>query len=167
LERQWSTGANEIWASDLVADSSFAGKCFCALATVDACTRERSAIEGDKSLTGDAVVGVMKRVTCQRGKAPTKMHVDSGPEYISRTLDHWAYQHKVTRDFSRPGKPTDNAFVESLNGRLRDKRLNTHWFLSLADARAKTEAWRGECNECRPYTSRAPNAGGIWFIGRR
>ena len=76
-----------------------------------------------------------------------------GPEFISKALDRWAYENGVTLDFSRPGKPTDNAFVESFNGRLRDECLNAHWFLSIADARAKIEAWRRDYNESRPHTS--------------
>ncbi len=68
-------------------------------------------------------------------------------------LDRWAYENGVTLDFSRPGKPTDNAFVESFNGRLRDECLNTHWFLSLEDARVKIDAWRRDYNESRPHTS--------------
>ena len=76
-----------------------------------------------------------------------------GPEFISKALDRWAYENGVTLDFSRPGKPTDNAFVESFNGRLRDECLNTHWFLSLADARTKIEAWRRDYNESRPHTA--------------
>ncbi len=72
---------------------------------------------------------------------------------VSKALDRWAYENAVTLDFSRPGKPTDNAFVESFNGRLRDECLNTHWFLSLADARTKIEAWRRDYNESRPHTS--------------
>ena len=76
-----------------------------------------------------------------------------GPEFISKALDRWAYENGVTLDFSRPGKPTDNAFVESFNGRLRDECLNSHWFLSLADARAKIEAWRRGYNESHPHTA--------------
>ena len=76
-----------------------------------------------------------------------------GPEFISKALDRWAYENSVTLDFSRPGTPTDNAFVESFNGRLRDECLNSHWFLSLADARAKIEAWRRDYNESRPHTA--------------
>ena len=76
-----------------------------------------------------------------------------GPEFISKVLDRWAYENGVTLDFSRPGEPTDNAFVESFNGRLRDECLNTHWFLSLEDARAKIDAWRRDYNESRPHTS--------------
>ena len=75
------------------------------------------------------------------------------PEFVSKALDRWAYENSVTIDFSRPGKPTDNAFIESFNGRLRDECLNAHWFLSLADARAKIEAWRRHYNESRPHTS--------------
>ena len=76
-----------------------------------------------------------------------------GPEFVSKALDRWTYENGVTLDFSRPGKPTDNAFVESSNGRLRDECLNAHWFLSLADARATIEAWRRDYNESRPHTA--------------
>jgi putative transposase len=153
LDRDGPTGANEIWAMDFVSDALFDGRRFRALTVVDAYTRECLAIEVDQGLKADAVVGVMERLAYQRGTAPVKIRVDNGPEFISRVLDHWAYLHKVTLDFSRPGKPTDNAFVESFNGRLRDECLNTHWFLSLADARAKIEVWRRDYNECRPHTS--------------
>ena len=78
----------------------------------------------------------MARIASVRG-APKTIRVDNGPEFISKALDRWAYENGVTLDFSRPGKPTDNAFVESFNGRLRDECLNSHWFLSLADALAK------------------------------
>ncbi|WP_240530296.1 integrase core domain-containing protein, partial [Novosphingobium sp. PC22D] len=76
-----------------------------------------------------------------------------GTEFISRALDHWAYINRVTLDFNRPGKPADNAFVEPFNGRLRDECLNTHWFLSLDDAKTKIEAWRTDFNESRPHTT--------------
>lgn len=79
--------------------------------------------------------------------------MDNGPEFISKACDRGAYENGVTLDFSRPGKLTDNAFVESFNGRLRDECLNAHWFLLLADARAKIEAWRSGYNERRPHTS--------------
>jgi putative transposase len=85
--------------------------------------------------------------------APKRFRVDNGPEFVSRALDQWAHLHEVTLDFSRPGKPTDNALVESFNGRLRDECLNTNWFLSLDDARYKIEAWRQHYNESRPHTS--------------
>ena len=91
------------------------------------------------------------RGSSRRG-TPKTIRVD-GPEFISKALDRWAYENGVTLDFSRPGKPTDIAFVESFNGRLRDECLNAHWLLSLADARAKIEAWRRDDHESRPHTS--------------
>jgi putative transposase len=84
-----------------------------------------------------------------------------GPEFISKALDRWAYENGVTLDFSRPGKPTDNAFVKSFNSRLRDEYLNAHWFLSLVDARAKIEAWRRDYTESHPYTAWLADAGRI------
>ena len=79
--------------------------------------------------------------------------MDNGPEFISRVLDLWACMNGVTLDFSRPGKPTDNAFVESFNGRFRAECLNTAWFLSLVEAQAKCEAWRRDYNEVCPHSS--------------
>ena len=126
---------------------------------VDAFTREALAIDVDQGIKGEQVVEVMTRISSIRG-APRTIRVDNGPEFISKALDRWAYENGVTLDFSRPGKPTDNAFVESFNGRLRDECLNTHWFLSLEDARAKIEAWRRDYNESRPHTSLGGTAQG-------
>jgi putative transposase len=81
---------------------------------------------------------------------PRVIRVDQGTEFVSRDLDLWA-QYGVTRDFSRPGKPTDNAFIEAFNGRFRAECLNAHWFLSLADAQEKVENWRRYYNEERPH----------------
>ena len=110
------------------------------------------AIDVDQGIKGEQVVAAVTRIASVRG-TPKTIRVDNGPEFISKALDRWAYENGVTLDFSRPGKPTDNAFVESLNGRLRDACLNSHWFLSLADARAKIEAWRRDYNESRPHTA--------------
>jgi putative transposase len=84
---------------------------------------------------------------------PCFIKVDNGPEFISKELDKWVYENKVTLDFSRPGKPIDNAYIESFNGSFRDECLNTNWFLSLEDAREKIEDWRRENNEWRPHSS--------------
>jgi putative transposase len=84
---------------------------------------------------------------------PERIYLDNGPEFISKALDLWAYQAGVTLDFSRPGKPTDNAYIESFNGSFRDECLNVNWFLSMEDARTKIEAWRQEYNEFRPHSS--------------
>ena len=137
---------------DFVSDALFDGRRMRALTVVDDYSRESLAIEVGQSITGAQVVTVMNRLTAKRG-APKRIRVDNGPEFVSRALDQWAYLHQVTLDFSRPGKPTDNALVESFNGRLRDECLNTNWFLSLDDARRKIEAWRQHYNESRPHTS--------------
>lgn len=102
------------------------------------------------SYRGEDVVPTLERV-CSRTGYPKTIRVDQGSEFISRDLDLWAYQRGVTFDFSRPGKPTYNAFIEAFNGRLRDECLSAHWFLSLADAAEKLEAWRRDYNEQRPH----------------
>ncbi len=119
---------------------------------MDNYTREALAIVVDGGIRSEHVVEAVEAVAALRG-APGLIRVDNGPEFISKVLDRWAYERGVTLDFSRPGKPTDNAFVESFNGRLRDECLDTHWFLSLEDARAKIEAWRRDYNEFRPHTA--------------
>ncbi|WP_446741078.1 IS3 family transposase [Sphingomonas sp. ACRSK] len=152
-ERQPAASApNEMWSMDFVSDALFDGRRLRALTVVDAFTREALAIDVDQGIKGEQVVTAMARIASVRG-APKTIRVDNGPEFISKALDRWAYENGVTLDFSRPGKPTDNAFVESFNGRLRDECLNSHWFLSLADARIKIEAWRRDYNESRPHTA--------------
>ena len=135
-------GPNEMWSIDFVSDALFDGRRLRALTVVDAFTREALAIDVDQGIKGEQVVATMTRISAIRG-APKTIRVDNGPEFISKALDRWAYENGVTLDFPRPGKPTDNAFVESFNGRLRDECLNSHWFLSLADARTKIEACGG------------------------
>ena len=117
---------------------------------------------------------VLEGVASQRGK-PQTIRVDNGPEFISRSLNLWAYFNGVKLDFSRPGKPTDNAFIESFNGRLRDECLNQHWFLSLDEAQAVTEAWRDDYNRVRPHGALGnqtpfefarPVAGHAWLTTR-
>jgi len=143
---------NECWSMDFVSDALFDGRRIRALSVVDNFTRESLAIEVGQGITGEQVAAVMNRIVAVRG-APKSIRVDNGPEFVSRALDQWAYMHQVTLDFSRPGKPTDNALVESFNGRLRDECLNTNWFLSLDDAKRKIEAWREHYNESRPHTA--------------
>ena len=142
--------ANDSWSMDFVSDQLVGGQRFRLLTLVDNHSRESLAIEVGQRLTGDDVVRVLEGVASQRGK-PQTIRVDNGPEFISRSLDLWAYSSGVKLDFSRPGKPTDNAFIESFNGRLRDECLNQHWFLSLDEARAVTKAWRDDYNRVRPH----------------
>ena len=101
---------------------------------------------------GYDVVTALNLAVAQYG-VPECLRVDNGPEFISKEVDLWAYAHGVVLDFSRPGKPTDNAFIESFNSRFRQECLNEHWFLSLEDAQEKIEAWRSHYNEQRPHSS--------------
>ena len=144
--------ANEIWSMDFMSDQLVGGQRFRLLTLVDNHSRESLAIEVGQRLTGDDVVRVLEQVTTERGK-PQSIRVDNGPEFISRSLDLWAYFNGVKLDFSRPGKPTDNAVIESFNRRLRDECLNQHWFLSLDEAKRLTAAWREDYNRVRPHAS--------------
>ena len=138
---------------DFVADQLFNGRRLRALTIVDNFSRECLGIMVDHSLKGDDVVTMMDTIKQSTGRKPDRIKVDNGSEFISKALDKWAYENKVTLDFSRPGKPTDNAYIESFNGSFRDECLNTHWFLSLEDARGKIETWRQDYNEFRPHSS--------------
>lgn len=124
-----------------MADHLFDGKRFRLLTLVDNFSRESLAIQVGTRLTGDDVVVALERVKEARG-CPESIRVDNGPEFISKSLDWWAYFNNVTLDFSRLGKPTDNAYIESFNGRVRQECLNQHWFLSLADAQEQIDQWR-------------------------
>nr|WP_256365055.1 IS3 family transposase [Caldimonas brevitalea] len=143
---------NEIWSMDFVADNLFDGRKLRMLTVVDLYTRECLAIEVGQSLKGEDVVRVLSTIVTDRG-LPQTIKTDNGSEFISKAMDKWAYERSIELDFSRPGKPTDNANVESFNGRLRQECLNEHWFLSLDDARAKIEAWRRDYNESRPHSA--------------
>jgi len=123
------------------------------LCIIDAFTRESLAIEVDTSLPGVRVAQVLDRLIAERSQAPAEIVLDNGPELASRALDQWAYERGVRLRFIDPGKPVQNAFIESFNGRLRDECLNEHWFLSLAHARRITEEWRVDYNRNRPHTS--------------
>lgn len=123
-----------------VSGALFDGRWLRALTVVDAFTREALAIEVDQGINDEQVATVLARLALLRG-APRAIQVDNGPKLVSKALDRWAYENGVTLDFSRLGKPTDDALAESFNGRLRDECLNANWFLSSADARSKIEAW--------------------------
>ncbi|MEN3330510.1 MAG: putative transposase [Acidobacteriota bacterium] len=130
---------------DFVHDRLADGRPFRLLTLVDNFSRVSPAIECDFSLNGQRVVAVLERL--QAAGLPKTIKVDNGSEFISKALDAWAHRHGVRLEFSRPGKRTDNAFIERFNGRLRQKCLNQNWFLSLADARETIENWRQDYNE--------------------
>jgi len=144
----------ERWSMDFTADTLADGRGFRTLNIVDDYTRECVAIEVDRSLPGLRVARVLDRLHATLG-LPQTIVVDNGPEFAGRTLDAWAYARGVTLRFIRPGKPIENAYVESFNGKVRDECLNEHWFLSVADAKAVIEAWRIDYNTVRPHSSLA------------
>ena len=152
LSRAVAQKANECWSMDFVSDALFDGRRIRALTLLDTFSRESLAITVGKSLKGEDVVRTLQTVTAFRG-LPESIYCDNGSEFTSKTLDKWAYENGVELKFSRPGKPTDNAHIESFNGRFREECLSTHWFLSLEDAKSKIEAWRNEYNESRPHMS--------------
>ena len=146
------TGANQCWAMDFMSDTLFNGRRFRALTMMDVYSRECLNIYAGSKITGDAVVDILDRISCHRG-LPERIRVDNGPEFVSKALDNWSYTNNIKLEFSRPGKPVDNAFIESFNGSLRDECLNTNWFLSIEDAQEKLEAWRRDYNQFRPHSS--------------
>lgn len=143
---------NECWSMDFMSDELFDGRRIRVLTLVDNHTRESLALHVAQRIRGIKVVEVLERVSKEHGK-PRTIQVDNGPEFISKDVDLWAYWNHVKLDFSRPGKPTDNAYIESFNARFRLECLNEHWFMSLEDAREKTEEWRRDYNQNRPHSS--------------
>jgi putative transposase len=143
---------NQRWSIDFMSDRLADGRRFRVLTLVDNFSRVSPAIEVDFSLTGRRVVEVLSRLA-QVQDLPEVIYCDNGSEFISQVMDAWAHRNGVKLEFSRPGKPTDNAYIESFNGKLREECLNQHWFNSLEEARTTIEAWRQEYNQERPHRS--------------
>lgn len=143
---------DERWSMDFVSDTLANGQRFRALAFVDNVSRVSPAIEVGETPTWQHVVRVLERLKATHG-LPKRIAVDNGPEYISKALDTWAHEHGVQLEFSRPGKPTDNAFIKSFNSRLRQDCLNQHWFRSIAEAPTIIEAWRQDYNANHPHSA--------------
>jgi putative transposase len=143
---------NQHWSMDFVSDNLFDGRRFRVLTVVDNFSRECPVMEADHSLTGQRVARVLDRIALVRG-LPQVITVDNGPEFISKALDLWAVENKVRLRFIAPGKPVQNAFIESFNGRLRDECLNEHIFVNLHNAQQIIESWRQDYNTNRPHSS--------------
>jgi putative transposase len=143
---------NQRWSMDFVTDCVSSGKVIRMLTIVDDCTRECPAIEVDTSLGGLRVRRVLDRIASERG-LPEAIVLDNGPEFRGRALAAWSEERRVRLEFIQPGKPVQNAYIESFNGRLRDECLNANWFTSLIDARRKIETWRQDYNQQRPHSS--------------
>jgi putative transposase len=151
-DRSDAVRPNDVWAMDFVHDQLATGRKLRVLTVVDTFSRVAPVIDPKFSYRGEDVVATLDRV-CRRTGYPKTIRVDNGSEFISRDMDLWAYQRGVILDFSRPGKPTDNAFIEAFNSKFRAECLNAHWFLSLSDACEKMEEWRRYYNEERPHSA--------------
>ena len=149
-DRLPATGTHDVWAMDFVHDQLATGGKIRILTLLDTYSRYAHAIDARVQYRAENVVATLEEV-CGMVGYPKVIRVDQGSEFVSRDLDLWAYAHDVILDFSRPGKPTDNAFIEAFNGRLRAECLNAHWFMTLGDAREKLECWRRDYNEVRPH----------------
>lgn len=150
-----ASAPNQCWSADFVSDKLADGRSYRILTVVDQFTRECVALEADRSLHGSDVVAALTRAIAERGRAPTSLTLDNGSEFTGRALEIWAMQHDVQLCFIRPGRPVENGFIESFNGRLRDECLNVEWFSSLQDARSTLSRWRDHYNQQRPHSALA------------
>lgn len=148
------TRPNERWAMDFLHDALAGGQRVRILTVLDVYTRECVALRAAPRFRGEDVAGILSDAGAARG-LPARLSVDNGTEFTSKALDRWAYWNRVELDFSRPGKPTDNAFIEAFNGTLRRECLSQHWFLSLEETQHTLEAWREDYNNQRPHSSLA------------
>jgi putative transposase len=144
--------ANEVWSMDFVMDELADGRRLKCLTLLDDCSKESVAIASDTSITGAYVARLLDQVKLERG-LPQAIRTDNGPEFASKAMALWAYRNAVQLRFIRPGKPIENAYIESFNGRFREECLSEHWFETLAHARHEIERWRRYYNERRPHSA--------------
>lgn len=152
IDIQKATGPNQLWAMDFLHDSLHNGRKLRFLPIIDTYTKECLRIEVDTSIGGKRVCTVLSQIAALRA-LPEKIVVDNGPEFISNALDAWAYERGIKLHFIRPGKPVDNAYMESFNGKFRDECLNLNWFMSVGHARAIAEDHRLDYNNERPHSA--------------
>ena len=150
-----ASAPNQCWSADFVSDKLVDGRSYRILTVVDQFTRECVALEADRSVHGKQVAAVLSGAIGERGGAPKSITVDNGSEFTGRVLEAWAIQHGVQLCFIRPGRPVENGFIESFNGRLRDECLNVEWFSSLLEARRTLTDWRDHYNQERPHSALA------------
>lgn len=144
--------ANQVWSMDFVFDRTADGRVIKCLTIVDDATHEAVAIVPERAIGGHVLTRILDRLAVQRG-LPQAIRTDNGKEFCGRIMLNWAHARGVKLFLIQPGKPNQNAYIESFNGRLRDECLNEHWFVSLAHAKVIIEAWRREYNEERPKKS--------------
>jgi len=147
-----ATRLNEVWSMDFVSDALACGRRFRVLTVVDDYSRLSPGIEVSSSIPGQRVTRFLDQVSLHHGY-PERIRVDNGPEFLSKDFTTWASKRGIRVEYIRPGKPADNCYIESFNGKLRDECLNENWFLSIKEAKETIEGWRGEYNEVRPHSS--------------
>ena len=152
VAQERATMANQRWSKDFVTDRLENGSYFRILTVVDQYTRECLALHAGHSMIRPDVALCLSRVVDERGSS-SSITVDNGSEFYSQKMDHWAYRNQVELDFIRPGKPVENHYIESFNGRLRDEFLNTHLFFDSLDAQEKLDRWKHDYNVIRPHGS--------------
>lgn len=159
VQKPTVSGPNQRWSMDFMSDQLASGQRFRVLNVVDDFTRENLVMHVGTSITGADVVRLLDTVLAERAP-PAAIVTDNGPEFISKALDQWAHRRTIQQVFIRPGKPVENAYIESFNGRVRDECLDLHWFQTLAQARLVVAAWREDYNRVRPHSSldgKSPN----------
>jgi putative transposase len=156
-----TSSINQVWSMDFMSDTLSCGRRFRALNIIDCHSRECLATEVDVSLSGERVVRVLERLRETRG-LPQVIQTDNGPEFTGHKLDAWAYRNRVRLFFIEPGKPVQNAHVESFNGKLRNECLNLEWFTSLREARQVIEQWRVRYNQFRPHSALSNTPPEVW-----
>lgn len=155
VPRPVAVGPHETWSLDCVSDQLSDGRRFRCLTVIDSCTRECLTISVAHSLPSTAVITALESVIATRGR-PTRLSLDNGAAFRSRTFDAWAADRGIALQFIQPGKPVQHAHVESFNGKFRDECLNQHWFLSLLDAQFHIERYRRDFNIARPHEACHP-----------
>lgn len=153
LERVEVNTLNRVWSMDFVQDALYNGERFRILTVVDNFSKKCLGLLVGKSLKGADVAMELQQICLIENCNPERIQCDNGSEFISKDVDKWAYENNVILDFSRPGKPTDNPYIESFNGKFRDECLSVNWFLSLEDAKQKIDDWKWEYNYFRPHSS--------------
>jgi putative transposase len=146
------TEPDQVWTMDFTQDALAGGRRFRTLNLMDGFHREALEIEVDTSLPGARVVRVLEELKA-RGRKPRHIIIDNGTEFTSQVLDRWASENRVQLHFITPGRPMENGYIESFNGKFRDECLNENWFLDLADARQKIAAWKWDYNHVRPHSA--------------
>jgi putative transposase len=153
VPQRQATQPNQRWSADFVSDKLSDGRSIRILTVIDQFTRECVCLEVDRSMNGPKVIAALIRAISQRGAGPRSITLDNGSEFTGRAMEIWAMESGVQLCFIRPGRPVENGFIESFNGRLRDECLNVEWFSSLQDARRKLAAWRDHYNHDRPHSA--------------